>query len=450
MTETKFVPPDLHELSLVPLTSQRVEQPAVQSEIGITCMLGQTRHSKDAYHFVNRKKGLMPDVKTIPAFYGCYLLRSTIRHSSLYVGSTPNPLRRLDQHNGVVKGGAVRTGRISLRPWEMTCIVGGFASNIAALQFEWAWQNSHLTRHISHDERISLATTRIKTSLRTGKSRRRPHSSLTEKLSNLHLLLRSPYFSKWPLEVKFFCEDVYRVWQAWCDRVDGRVPNHVKVQLDLKQEQAEASAASAVRLPKRRKRDLVGKGGVEGIDTTYASLRPVLEKGQFVLDEDEQLNCDVCKRTLHLDQDLIVICPHGECRSISHIECLARHFRAQGQSETLVPAHGECPSCHKEGNWVTLMKEPSLRVRGADDVQKILKKAKVRRSANTSADEDESDEEGDAIDIVDESQPDDDDVMSTTSVDSECSTMTTTRGFQGGRLGAVVEDSEGEIEILEM
>ncbi|QIX02223.1 hypothetical protein AMS68_007740 [Peltaster fructicola] len=114
-------------------------------------------------------KGLRP----IPALYACYLLRSTVRHGSLYVGSTPDPVRRLKQHNGVSKGGAVRTSKDSLRPWEVTCLVTGFPSKIAALQFEWAWQNTHLTRHIAADTRITQAKAKVRISPKTGRVRKR-------------------------------------------------------------------------------------------------------------------------------------------------------------------------------------------------------------------------------------------------------------------------------------
>ena len=74
--------------------------------------------------------------KPIPALYTVYILRSTVRHASLYIGSTPNPPRRLSQHNGLVRGGAARTSRHSLRPWEMVALVSGFPSMTAALKFE--------------------------------------------------------------------------------------------------------------------------------------------------------------------------------------------------------------------------------------------------------------------------------------------------------------------------
>lgn len=75
--------------------------------------------------------------KPIPALYTVYVLRSTVRHASLYIGSTPNPPRRLKQHNGQARGGAARTSRKSLRPWEMIALVSGFPSMTAALKFEY-------------------------------------------------------------------------------------------------------------------------------------------------------------------------------------------------------------------------------------------------------------------------------------------------------------------------
>lgn len=54
-----------------------------------------------------------------------------------YAGVSPDPVRRLRQHNGEIKGGAKYT--TSKGPgWTHMCLVHGFQNKIQALQFEWA------------------------------------------------------------------------------------------------------------------------------------------------------------------------------------------------------------------------------------------------------------------------------------------------------------------------
>lgn len=406
------------------------------------------------------------DIKPIPAFYCCYLLRSTVRHSSVYVGSTPHPSRRLAQHNGKVVGGASRTSRASLRPWEMTCIVAGFPSNIAALQFEWAWQNAHLTRHIPTSERLSFPTTRLVTSSRTGKTRKkptRPRTSLMDKLSNLHVLLRTPYFSKWPLQLRFFAEDVFHSWQSWCERVDGQIRSGIPIYLDTPYQPLEVEEVTSAQRPTRRRRvDLIGKGGVEGIDPTYASLQDVLEKSRFLLDDGDSQKCRVCSNPLILDKDLFVICPQHNCDMMSHITCLSREFSPHVPSTSFIPERVSCPSCRTDLKWNDLMRQVSLRARGAKEVNKLLSKRKKNKTVEArdileseSDQEDHEIEELTAIDIVDDefeedhTDGDEDDAKSVMSTDSKISLLSvpesnTKSALQSSKLEIVIEDSDDE------
>lgn len=54
-----------------------------------------------------------------------------------YAGVSPDPTRRLRQHNGEIVGGAKYT--TSKGPgWRHICLVNGFRNKIEAMQFEWA------------------------------------------------------------------------------------------------------------------------------------------------------------------------------------------------------------------------------------------------------------------------------------------------------------------------
>jgi len=54
-----------------------------------------------------------------------------------YVGVSPDPIRRLRQHNGEICGGAKYTK--SKGPgWEHVCLIEGFRTKIESMQLEWA------------------------------------------------------------------------------------------------------------------------------------------------------------------------------------------------------------------------------------------------------------------------------------------------------------------------
>lgn len=339
----------------------------------------------------------------------------------------------------------------------MTCVVAGFPSNIAALQFEWAWHNAHLTRHIPTEERISFATTRTKTTKKTGKvSKRpgRPRTSLTDKLSNLHLLLRVPYFSQWPLEVSFFSEDAYEVWQKWCERVDGNIRSGIRVYLDLpKVDEDRFQITSGQQPAKRRQIDLLGQGGVEGVDPTYARFQDVLEKSRFLLDEGDDQACGLCTQKLDLIADLYTICPHATCRELSHVTCLSKKFSSEDPSASFVPQQGTCPSCHGVLEWAELMRDVSLRARGEKEVQKLLSKKRKSKAATaaeimeTDSEDEEYERELTPADVVDD-EFDEDDMMSVTSVElSDSPNKSKSKGAVPSRLEIVIEDSESELDL---
>lgn len=284
----------------------------------------------------------------------------------------------------------------------MVCIVAGFPSNIAALQFEWAWHNAHLTRHITSEDRISIPTSRIKTYVKTGKTRKkigRPRTSMIDKLSNLHLLLRAPYFSKWPLELRFFNHSVHKSWLAYSERVDDQIRPDIPILLDLAQQaESEDEISSAQKPSKKRKIDLIGKGGVEGVDPTYAKFQIVLQKLQDRTDDkSDSLACEICEVPLNIEKDLFNICLDRDCTCMTHLSCLSARFLQNSQLDTMVPKEGQCPSCNASLQWADLMRVLSLRLRGQKEVKKLLKKrnrgavavAAELLEENESADEDD-------------------------------------------------------------
>jgi structure-specific endonuclease subunit SLX1 len=239
-------------------------------------------------------------------FYSCYLLNSLAPTAKnvVYVGSTPNPMRRLRQHNGEIVGGAKRT--IKKRPWEMIIVVYGFPSKIAALQFEWAWIHPHKSRHFSKDSQIEF----------TGKKKEK---LLAEKLRALSFMFHLDPYSRWPLNLHFCNQQIYIQFMQF-----HNPPMHIKVTI-----------GSISTLPIT--------------DTTTYEPSRVNDSGI----------CEVCQQDILMDDiSNWVGCPYSSCVMVSHLICLSKKFLAEDISDqtNLIPVTGHCPSCGIELKWGDLIK----------------------------------------------------------------------------------------------
>lgn len=80
----------------------------------------------------------LPPAIPKPETWYCYILRNTDPqyHTITYNGSTNDPVRRLRQHNEIIKGGAKAT-RGKSQAWEIYAIMTGFPDHKNALSCEW-------------------------------------------------------------------------------------------------------------------------------------------------------------------------------------------------------------------------------------------------------------------------------------------------------------------------
>ncbi|KAL0370757.1 UNVERIFIED_CONTAM: Structure-specific endonuclease subunit SLX1 [Sesamum angustifolium] len=117
------------------------------------------------------------------------------------------PRRRIRQHNGEIGSGAWRTKR--KRPWEMVLCIYGFPTNVAALQFEWAWQ--HPVR--------SLA-------VRSAAASFKSVSGLANKIKLAYTMLALPAWQSLNLTMNFFSTK-YQIYISGCPTLPERKQTQV-------------------------------------------------------------------------------------------------------------------------------------------------------------------------------------------------------------------------------
>lgn len=266
-------------------------------------------------------------VHVVPVRYTVYLLQLMPKPRSFYIGSTPDPARRLRQHNGELSAGAHRTLRTAFQPWRIVCLVFGFPSKVAALQFEHAWQHPFHTRHIAPLRRVL---------------RLRPQAlSLRHRLANLRLLLTSDFFGTLP--------------------ISANVLGDVSVELELNKfdivvPAPKLSVCADIIAPLALPQDLEA---VATLATRLVRAAVPCFQCQRYIDIVSHLPDSACDLNdlLQSGNVPLVALPMCGCEHVSHLTCMAREAAA---ADAIVPQRYQCRQCGATSQWVAIARVATL------------------------------------------------------------------------------------------
>ncbi|OAV93265.1 hypothetical protein PTTG_08555 [Puccinia triticina 1-1 BBBD Race 1] len=348
----------------------------------------------------NKKKTttstLHPGLHRYPPFYACYLLRSYYhgkKTQRTYVGSTPNPPRRIRQHNGELKGGAVRTKYY--RPWEMELICYGFPSKLVALQFEWAWNTPYKSRHLQVVKTIkddpkqteldsagAIAGKATATATKTKKPMfpRSVGNRVEIKLKVLRKMMTTLPWSQYPLKVLFFEESAYQLWleQAKPPKSAAKQTSGTTDTLEMNVHPIEAAFRPEGVDGTRKDRHAIPS-------TPYDQRKPIevhdeeagledYEKIELIKKRcNSDLRCSLCEQSIDIQDHLsYLICRSPDCLMSAHLLCLSKHFldaslidcsplltigdEPQPSLPRVLPDRGRCPTCSVDLRWGELIK----------------------------------------------------------------------------------------------
>ena len=355
-------------------------------------------------------------------FYGCYLLTSLQRpqfHQHAYVGSTPHPGRRIRQHNGLITSGAKKTCK--KRPWEMVLLVYGFPSKVSALQFEWAWQNPHLSRHMRHT-RADLANVKPTKvgepmEVRQAPVFKKSQQQLPAKLKVLGEMMQQLPFSKWPLHIHVFPPS-----DPFMPPNTETAPNEKKTKMKGKILQKDISLVERDRkwvetvmgqMPPTHVR--IFFGAFEDLPYDFDSVTGImsLPSNDVVRNMGQIPPCSICQQDVNQPavgagiwdiadhgNGLPLLCYESECTMAVHARCLLEQWMLYSGKEEVRPMSGPCPDCGKPLLWGDLIGQADARLRHREKERLLLeklasrnKKQKTKNSFSLPASRETDDEE---------------------------------------------------------
>jgi len=112
----------------------------------------------------------------------------------------------------------------------------------------------------------------------------------------------------------------------------------------------------------------------------YGSMKATLQRSLSALSSPGN-SCAVCRHPVHPDKQQLLVCSSEPCRSISHMACLSQHFLPEPHAGNLiVPKSGNCPTCKASLSWSRLVRDLSLRIRGAKETAELFRERRRKKS----------------------------------------------------------------------
>lgn len=278
-------------------------------------------------------------VLTIDNFFGVYLLNSiNPKHKgAAYIGFTVNPQRRIKQHNsGKEKGGARKTDK--KRPWKMVLIVHGFTSQIAALRFEWAWQNPTVSLRLNHLPK-----------------KNRNERDYDYRLRILCEMLHQAPWKRFPLTVRWLDHE-YEI------ELNPTPPMHMPiafgpVSAKLRKHNFEEASDEDIGCSDQDDND------EQDFDDSDGECPPLFVRINASKQPHKKVRsrtgkCFLCNEVSE-EPGFFLNCLRTECRMVSHAQCLAKQFLkdAKEEKDQIIPVQGSCPSCHFSLLWGDLIRK---------------------------------------------------------------------------------------------
>lgn len=188
-------------------------------------------------------------------------------------------------------------------------------------------------------------------------------------MSNIHLLLRVPSFLRWPLRLHFFAPAAHAAWIASCDAATAPARSDLQIMTDYGPRKGAHEPSSSAKTD-----TCEPTWGVHALPLDYAPMKDYAEKARSIISFEREGACVICSEQMEHDEGLHVVCSNGNCEGVGHLACWSRHLLGQGDDpEAVMPTHGRCPKCRGAVEWGDMMKELTLREKGAKEVDKLLK-----------------------------------------------------------------------------